>query len=753
MRALIEPSLGWGRRLTIVVVAVCLCAGATHNLLSEPAPKRVVALFPAHGLTGSSQSINQSIGDALNRSADRVDVSTEFLDLARFGGPAHEAGLVHMLRGKYPEPKVDALIVVTPEALGFVERYRHALFPGVPIVFAGIPSPGSMPLPPHATGILTSLEPLATLELAMALQPRAREVLVLSGAANSDQRYRDKARADFARYESRLEFQYLEGRPLAEVLQAVGRVRSDAIIVLLGMLLDGAGQSYRGNQLAVQISATAAAPVYGVDETYLGSGVVGGYMDTFQSMGEAAAVLTLEVLRGQPAESIAPFEGATHRLVVDARALERWGLDPKRLPPGTEVRNAQPSLWDLHGQRISLGVAAFLLQSMLVVVLLLRNRKLRAERALRQSEERYRAVVEAQTDLICRYLSDTTLTFVNEAYCKYFGRTRDELIGRKFIELVPPSDREDALQHVRSLVAGACAGSWTHEVLKPDGTIGHQHWIDQPIVDARGRTVEIQGIGRDVTQLRRAEFELERQREQVTHLTRVAILGQLAGALAHELRQPLTAILSNAQAAQRLLARERVDVEELNAILGDIVADDVRTGEVIVRLRSLLKKDEQTFELLDLNAVVGDTLALARGKLLEHRVAVVAKLTSPLPPARGDSVQLQQVLLNLLLNAVEAMSAVEPSERKLVVSTAQQGEGFLVAAVADSGEGISPQTAARLFEPFYTTKPQGLGLGLSISQSIIAVHGGKLTASNNAHRGATFVFTLPIHVPPPGSAR
>ena len=300
---------------------------------------------------------------------------------------------------------------------------------------------------------------------------------------------------------------------------------------------------------------------------------------------------------------------------------------------------------------------------------------------------------------------------------------------------------------MRSLIAMPRTENLTHEVLKPDGTIGYQQWINHVILDAYGRAVEIQGIGRDVTQLRRAELEIDRQREQVTHLTRVAILGQLAGALAHELRQPLTAILSNAQAAQRLLARDAPDVEELNAIVDDIVADDVRAGEVIARLRSLLKKGAGTVQAVDVNAVIRDTLALARGKLIEHRVAVTARLASPLPPARGDPVQLQQVLLNLLLNAAEAMNGNESADCRLVVSSGRQGDDFLLVAVADTGIGLSEQAAAKLFEPFFTTKPHGLGLGLSICESIITVHGGQLSASNNVDRGATFLFTLPVHRP------
>jgi C4-dicarboxylate-specific signal transduction histidine kinase len=227
----------------------------------------------------------------------------------------------------------------------------------------------------------------------------------------------------------------------------------------------------------------------------------------------------------------------------------------------------------------------------------------------------------------------------------------------------------------------------------------------------------------------------------VTHLTRVAILGELSGALAHELNQPLTAILSNAQAGQRLLLREPIDLAEVREILEDIITDDMRAGEVIARLRALLKRGEAEFQLLDLNEVTTEVLELAHSELIERNVAVRTRLTPRLPGARGDRVQLQQVLLNLLLNACEAMSASKPSERTLTVSTAPDGNGLLLVSIADRGNGIPSDAADLLFEPFFTTKPHGLGL--SICRSIIAAHGGRLWAENNVDRGATFTLALP----------
>jgi PAS domain S-box-containing protein len=347
--------------------------------------------------------------------------------------------------------------------------------------------------------------------------------------------------------------------------------------------------------------------------------------------------------------------------------------------------------------------------------------------------------------MICRYLPDSTLTFVNDAYCRYFGRSRDELVGTPFVGLIPESEQAAALHHIESVGFAEQGVAYEHQVMRPDGSVGWQQWTDHAIRNAQGSLVELQGIGRDITDLKIADLEVAQRRKEVTHLTRVAILGELSGALAHELNQPLTAILSNAQAAQRLLARAPPDPGVLREILDDIVTDDLRAGEVIARLRALLKKGETRFQAFDLNDVTMEVLALARSELIERHVTVSTRLTPDLPNARGDRVQLQQVILNLLLNGCEAMSTRSSTERALTVTTVLDGDGLLLTSIADRGHGIPPDAADRLFEPFFTTKPQGLGLGLSICRSIIAAHGGRLWVDNNPDGGATFTVALPVH--------
>ncbi|HEV3008496.1 MAG TPA: ATP-binding protein, partial [Burkholderiales bacterium] len=241
----------------------------------------------------------------------------------------------------------------------------------------------------------------------------------------------------------------------------------------------------------------------------------------------------------------------------------------------------------------------------------------------------------------------------------------------------------------------------------------------------------------------KAALDAHEQRLQLTHLSRVAMLGELSGGIAHELNQPLTAILSNAQAAQHFIAAKgEVDKVELAEILSDIIAADQRAGEVIHRLRALFKKGEATLQPLDANELVREVLGIAHGDLVTRAVEVLPELAPRLPLVEGDRVQLEQVMLNLLINACDAMSAAAACGRRLSIRTLATGGGVQI-SFTDLGTGFRADQYEKLFQPFYTTKPHGLGLGLSISRSIITAHGGSLWGTSTPGQGATFHISLP----------
>jgi C4-dicarboxylate-specific signal transduction histidine kinase len=256
----------------------------------------------------------------------------------------------------------------------------------------------------------------------------------------------------------------------------------------------------------------------------------------------------------------------------------------------------------------------------------------------------------------------------------------------------------------------------------------------------------ISGIFADITDQKRAEAEAKGQRKEVSHLMRVSVLGELSGAIAHELNQPLTAILAYAQAARRLLGGRSPELGKIAEVLDEIVHEDNRASEVIRRLHGLLRKGERKVELVELNELVESTAALLRSEAIGRKVRLDAVLASDLPRVSCDPVQLQQVLLNLFVNAMDAMGDTVISERVLTVRTLLTGDGYVEVRVCDRGQGISDAQRDQIFKPFFTTKDHGLGLGLSICAKIVKAHGGKLKIDSNANGGVTASLLLPAKI-------
>ncbi|WP_438011138.1 response regulator [Sorangium sp. So ce321] len=251
-------------------------------------------------------------------------------------------------------------------------------------------------------------------------------------------------------------------------------------------------------------------------------------------------------------------------------------------------------------------------------------------------------------------------------------------------------------------------------------------------------------LARELELTRTAELKVQKAQDELAHLNRVSAMSELAASLAHELSQPLAAILSNAQAAERLLAHAPPDIAEARAALADIMADDRRAGQIIQRMRAMLRKGELSVAALDLDALIREVVRLMASAALLAGTTVRIELAPGLPRVRGDGIQLQQVLLNLLVNALDAVARRPPEARLVVVRTRRADGGQIELSVADSGEGIRPADLERVFEPFFTSKPQGLGVGLAISRSIVEAHGGRLWAEHCPGEGATFRCALPV---------
>ena len=310
---------------------------------------------------------------------------------------------------------------------------------------------------------------------------------------------------------------------------------------------------------------------------------------------------------------------------------------------------------------------------------------------------------------------------------------------------IHPDDRDRLLAEVQRAVSEKRNYFFAYRIVLPDGEIKHIETIGRPAFSASGELVEIVTTQIDVTERKRAQEEHKRLLQleaDFAHMNRVSMLGELAASLSHEIMQPIASARNNARAVQNFLEIEPPDLGEVREAVASFVSDTDRTGEIIARIREQIKKAPPRKERFDLNAAIEEVIILVRSATNRNGVLVEMRLADGLSLVAGDRVQLQQVLLNLVLNAVEAMGSVEAGARKLLISTEQDRTGALV-AVRDSGPGIDPTHLKRVFKAFYTTKSGGTGMGLSICRSIIDAHGGRLWAEANEPQGAVFQFTLP----------
>jgi PAS domain S-box-containing protein len=369
----------------------------------------------------------------------------------------------------------------------------------------------------------------------------------------------------------------------------------------------------------------------------------------------------------------------------------------------------------------------------------------RAEETLHETETRFRTYIDHATDaFFVLDLEGGTILDVNRQACQNLGYTREEIIGKTVFDFDAGLNPEWLDQNIRPRIEAGESVTFETRHRRKDGSVFP--------VEIRARAFRIGGrvfnlsLALDITERKQAEEERERLRQleaDLAHINRVSMMGELAASVAHEVNQPLTGIVSNGGAGLRFLAGDTPDLEEAREALRDIVRDGKRAGEIITRIRALTKRAAPPREELDLNETIREVLALVGDEAKRNSVMVRTQFADEVCPVLGDRVQLQQVLLNLVMNAIQAMSSVSERARQLVITTQNIDQERVEVTVEDSGTGMDPNTMARIFEPFYTTKSGGMGMGLSISRSIVQHHGGRLWATANAGPGTSFHFTLP----------
>ena len=420
-----------------------------------------------------------------------------------------------------------------------------------------------------------------------------------------------------------------------------------------------------------------------------------------------------------------------------------------------------PPLHSLEVQGSSgIGFGIFVVVALLAVEFSMGRR--RAERALRDSEARLRQIAaylaEAQrlshTGSWAWVPSTGEVRYLSEECRRILGleeQADSTRLSSALLDRMRPQDREAARKILEEAIQAGRDFELDYCIDLPDGSRRNIYVIGHPAFDASGRTTEFVGTLVDVTERKRAEEERERLQQAQSDLersNRVSTMGELAASLAHEIRQPIAAALTNARTCLRWLDRGEPEVAEARAAAARAADDVTRAAEIITRVRSMFQKASPQRELVDLNTVVGEMVSVLRGEAHRHAVSIRTDLAPGLPSVSVDRVQLQQVLMNLILNGVDAMKGAG-SPRDLAIETRRRGGDCLV-SVADTGPGLSPDLSDRIFDAFFTTKADGTGMGLTISRSIVEAHGGRLWAEPGRQRGVAFHFTLPADGEPVG---
>jgi PAS domain S-box-containing protein len=374
-------------------------------------------------------------------------------------------------------------------------------------------------------------------------------------------------------------------------------------------------------------------------------------------------------------------------------------------------------------------------------VLDLTERK-RAEEALRESERSARSALDGIAGLVAIMTPNGEVETVNRQCVEYFGRPVEEQKDWVTTDMVHPEDLPHMLENFKRAIASEIPYHFEQRLRRFDG---EYRWFETrggAVRDDTGSIVRWYVLLTDIEDRIRALARLEQMQSDFAHVNRVSVMGELVASLSHEISQPIASARIYARAAQNFLDMRSPDLGEVREALAGIVGEAGRAGDIIDRIRDQIRKEPPRKEQFDLNAAMDEVIVLGRSAITKNRVWVQTRFSEGLFPVHGDRVQLQQVVLNLLLNAVEAMGSVEAEPRELLISTRQDHTGVLV-AVHDSGPGIDPEQLDRIFNSFYTTKPSGTGMGLSICRSIIDAHGGRLWAEANEPRGTIFQFTLP----------
>ncbi|TMA87686.1 MAG: GHKL domain-containing protein [Deltaproteobacteria bacterium] len=735
-----------------VVHGLCLvlCFVAISDVRAEEEQVKRVLIVHSFGssappFTTHSTAFETTLTQEMGK---RVDLDQVSLDMARYAQPDMEEVFVEFLHKRLAKWQPDLVVPIGSPAGRFVVKFRDRLFPGTPVIYTGM---DRRTVPPdaitrNATFVGEDFKLTGLVEDILQLAPDTTNIEVILGATPLERYWTDEFRRAFEPFADRVSFNFLNELSFDQMLRRLSKLPPHSFILLGLFLRDAAGVTHNEDEALQRLHAVANAPINGLYQNQLGLGIVGGRLYQGELEGVESARIAVRVLGGEPMSNFPPMLVGTQQPRYDWRELRRWNISESRLPPGSVIEFRQPTVWKRYQWWIIGALAIICLQAAMIVALVVQRRHRRqVEADLRESQQVMELATSAgELGLWSRDLTDGGV-WANASLRSLFGFGADDAVHfEDLLRRVHPDDRRRMLLEVENTQPAAMPFDGEFRVLLPNGT---ERWLlakGRSVVEPHDRGLRRMGTVLEITERKHADAELRRNREELAHVTRITTMGELAASLAHELNQPLTAILSNAQAAQRFLSGKPSDIEEGREILHDIVEDNKRAGEVIRRMRALVKKGEFDFSSIDLSDIIQGIMSLVHSDAVLRNLRVRLDVDPDLPPTRGDKIQLQQVLLNLLLNAFEAMKDCPADKRDVSVRAELDGRDMLQISVSDHGTGLTSDQLDKIFQPFFTTKREGLGMGLSISRSIVEAHGGRLWAENNADHGATFYFTLPV---------
>ena len=729
--------------LLFLLGSLFLCTSALASELTKP--KNVLLLF--HGSPG--QPLYDVTLSEVRRTIQRgfdgpVNLYVEYLDTERFPEKHNLQAQCDFIKKKYTRERMDLFIPMGRGILSLISKYLSPDFDEIPTVFielrAGYPDSPPIDRKPNMTGLIAQPDFKKTFEAALSLHPGTTQAFIITGSSANDRFLESIARVAYRPYEERVKFTYLSGLAMGEFLQKIRSLPKKSIVIYISVMQDARGVNYYSQESLRLLSKASFAPVYGIWENLLGHGIVGGYVLGIKPNAVRVGQLALRILHGEDPNTI-PVEKGSLLYMFDWRQMKRWGVQETRLPEGSIIINKELTFFEAFKWYIIGTILFVIIETLLVVFLIALYRKQkRAEKQLYEAAEVWRTTFDSIQDLIFILDLDFKVIRANGPALASLNLPVEKVLGRYCYTLM----------HETNEPPETCLVPFMMKTKRHEQTEFYDqkrkawfHISVAPILDDKGEIQSIVHQIRDITEQKQTVEEIQRARAELLRVERSFRINELTASLAHELNQPLAAILSNAQAALHFLESDKPDLKEFREILRDIVQDDKRAGNVIRSLRAMMKREEGEKNPIILNDVLKDVVVIFRSEAVLRHVAIEAQLAELLPPVLADRIQLQQVTLNLIMNAAEAMAQNSFEERKIILRT-HTADTCVRVSVRDFGRGIDEEDLKRVFQPFFTKKGTGLGMGLTISKSIIEAHSGRIWGENHPDGGALFAFELPV---------